>query len=137
MNNTEQQIFLNLFLKPKAELSENQRSILLNLLAKVEDNLHYSKKHIYISLLEDYLSNKITTMDFVYSFMGIYEEIGSKTRTKKASDLMDYLQPSRSDLGELLAKIYGECDHFEEDNPSALFDEMQLKQYVQQLMSKL
>jgi hypothetical protein len=84
--------------------------VLLHFSATIEDNFHYSEKHEYINLAKNFLDDQITADDFSYSFMAIYEGITKKVRQMKREEsleLANFLKPNRSELGELLARIYG------------------------------
>jgi hypothetical protein len=65
------------------------------------------------------MSYKITLDDFSYFFLAIYEGIGKKMgqmKRKESLELVDFLKPSRPQLGKLLARIYGSCDSFSPDH---------------------
>jgi hypothetical protein len=92
--------------------------VLLNFSVRIEDNLHYSEKQEYIELAKDFLADQITADDFSYSFMAIYEGIGRKLgqmKIKESLELANFLKPSRPELGNLLARIYGSCDSYSPD----------------------
>jgi hypothetical protein len=92
--------------------------MLLNFSVTIEDNLHYSEKQEYIELAKDFLADQITADDFSYSFMAIYEGIGRKLGQMKRTEsleLANFLKPSRPELGDLLARIYGSCDSYSPD----------------------
>jgi hypothetical protein len=147
----EQQNFFKL-LKYSNELKKNKKSlrkkdpeafnVLLNFSVTIEDNLHYSEKQEYIELAKDFLADQITADDFSYAFMAIYEGIGRKLGQMKkheSLELANFLKPSRPELGDLLARIYGSCDSFSPDPEVeiAMSDEKELKDCAQILLLKL
>ena len=132
------------------ELKKNKKSlrkedpekfdIFLHFLVRIERNLHYSEKQEYIELAKDFLADQITADDFSYSFMAIYEGISRKLGQMKRTEsleLANFLKPSRPELGDLLARIYGSCDSFSPDPEIAMSDEKELKDYAQILLFKL
>jgi len=145
----EQQKFFKL-LKYSNELKKNRKSllkkdfeafkVLLNFLVTIEDNLHYSEKQEYIELAKEFLADQITADDFSYAFIAIYEGICEKLRQMKRNEsleLANFLKPSRPELGDLLARIYGSCDSFSPDPEIALSDKKELKDCAQILLFKL
>ena len=81
------------------------------------------------------MADQITTYDFLCSFIVIYEGITRKLGQMKRTEsleLANFLKPSRPELGNLLARIYGSCDSFIPDP-----DEKELKDCVQILLFKL
>ena len=147
----EQQNFFNL-LKYSNELKKNKKSlrkkdpeafnVLLNFSVRIEDNLHYSEKQEYIQLAKDFLADQITADDFSYAFMAIYEGIGRKLGQMKKDEsleLRNFLNPSRPELGDLLARIYGSCDSYSPDPEVeiAMSNENELKDCAQILLVKL
>ena len=145
----EQQKFFKL-LKYSNELKKNKKSlrkkdfeafnVLLNFSVAIEDNFHYSEKQEYIELAKNFLTDQITADDFSYSFMAIYEGIGEKLGQMKRNEsleLANFLKPSRPELGDLLAHIYGSCDSFSPDPEVAMSDEKELKDCAQILLLKL
>jgi hypothetical protein len=52
-------------------------------------------------------------------------------------ELANFLKPSRPELGDLLARIYGSCDSFSPDPEIAMSDEKELKEFAQSLLFKL
>jgi hypothetical protein len=144
-----QQKFFKL-LKYSNELEKNKKSLrkkdfeafrtLLNFLVTIERNLHYLEKQEYIELAKDFLTDQITADDFSYSFMAIYEGISGKLgqmEKDESLDLANFLRPSRPELGDLLARIYGSCDSFSPDPEVAMSDEKELKDCAQILLLKL
>ena len=137
-------------LKYSNELKKNKKSLrkkdfeafnlLLNFSVTIENNLHYSKKQEYIELAKDFLADQITADDFSYSFMATYEgisrELGQMKRTESL-ELANFLKPSRPELGDLLARIYGSCDSFSPDPEIAMSDKKELKDCAQILLFKL
>jgi hypothetical protein len=106
----------------------------------IEDNLQYSEKQKYIELAKDFLTDQITADDFSYSFIAIYEGISGKLGQMKRNEsleLANFLKPSRPELGDLLARIYGSCDSFSLDPEIAMSDEKELKDCAQILLLKL
>lgn len=145
----DQQNFFKL-LKYSNELKKNKKSLrkkdseafnlLLNFSVTIENNLHYSEKQEYIELAKDFLADQITADDFSYSFMAIYEGITRKLGQMKRTEsleLANFLKPSRPELGELLACIYGSCDSFSPDPEIPMSDEKELKDCAQILLFKL
>ena len=145
----EEQKFFKL-LKYSNELRKNKKSLLkkdpevfdvfLHFLVRIERNLHYSEKQEYIELAKDFLADQITADDFSYSFMAIYEGINRKLGQMKRTEsleLANFLKPSRPELGDLLARIYGSCDSFSPDPEIAMSDEKELKDCAQILLFKL
>ena len=147
----DQQNFFKL-LKYSNELKKNKKSLLkedpeifdifLHFLVRIERNLHYSEKQEYIELAKDFLADQITADDFSYAFMAIYEGIGTKLAEMvkdESVELANFLKPSRPELGDLLARIYGSCDSFSPDPEVdiAMSDEKELKDYAQSLLLKL
>ena len=145
----EQQNFFKL-LKYSNELKRNNKYLdkedreafdtLLKFLVRIEDNLHYSEKQEYIELAKEFLADQITADDFSYSFIAIYKGIGKKLRQMKEDEsleLANFLNPSRPELGRLLARIYGSCDSYSPDPEIALSDEKELKDDAQVLLFKL
>lgn len=137
-------------LKDSNELKKNKESLrkkdpesfnlLLNFLVRIENNLHYSEKQEYINLAKYFLDDQITADDFSYSFMAIYEGISQKLgsmRRAESVELANFLEPSRPELGDLLARIYGSCDSFSPDPEIAMSDEKELKDCAQILLLKL
>jgi len=108
----------------------------------IEDNLHYLEKQEYIELAKDFLADQITANDFSYNFMAIYEGINRKLGQMKkheSLELANFLKPSRPELGDLLARIYGFRDNFSPDPEVdiAMSDEKELKDCAQILLLKL
>ena len=145
----EQQKFFKL-LKYSNELKKNNESlhkndfntfkILLNFLVTIENNLHYLEKEKYIELANFFLAGKMTADDFSYCFMNIYEGISQKLaqmQKNESLELANFLKPSRPELGELLARIYGSCDSFSPDPEIAMSDEKELEDCAQILLLKL
>ena len=147
----EQQKFFKL-LKYSNELKKNKKSllkkdfeafkVLLNFSVRIEKNLHYSEKQEYIELAKDFLTDQITADDFSYSFMAIYEGISRKLvqmKRNESLELANFLKPSRPELGDLLAHIYGSCDSFSPDTEvdTTMSDEKELKDCAQILLLKL
>ena len=139
-------------LKYSNKLKKNKKSLrkedpevfklLLKFLVKISDNFHYSEKQEYIELAKDFLSDQITADDFSYGFMSIYEGIGKKLGQMKRDEsleLANFLNPSRPEIGDLLARIYGSCDSFNPDPEVeiAMSDEKELKECAQILLSEL
>jgi len=144
-----QQHFLKL-LKYSNELKKKNKSlknedpevfdVFLDFLVRIERNLHYLEKQEYINLAKDFLDDQITADDFSYSFMAIYGGIGQKLGQMKRAEsveLANFLEPSRPELGDLLARIYGSCDSFSLDPEIAMSDEKELKDCAQILLLKL
>jgi hypothetical protein len=144
-----QQHFLKL-LKYSNELKKKNKSlknedpevfdVFLDFLVRIERNLHYLEKQEYINLAKDFLDDQITADDFSYSFMAIYGGIGQKLGQMKRAEsveLANFLEPSRPELGDLLARIYGSCDSFSPDPEIAMSDEKELKDCAQILLLKL
>ena len=144
-----QQHFLKL-LKYSNELKKINKSlknedpevfdVFLDFLVRIERNLHYLEKQEYINLAKDFLDDQITADDFSYSFMAIYGGIGQKLGQMKRAEsveLANFLEPSRPELGDLLARIYGSCDSFSPDPEIAMSDEKELKDCAQILLLKL
>ncbi len=144
-----QQHFLKL-LKYSNELKKKNKSlknedpeafeVFLDFLVRIEINFHYLEKQEYISLAKDFLDDQITADEFSYSFMAIYGGIGQKLGQMKRAEsveLANFLEPSRPELGELLARIYGSCDSFSPDPEIAMADEQELKDCAQILLLKL
>ena len=144
-----QQHFLKL-LKHSNELKKKNKSlknedpetfdVFLDFLVRIERNLHYLEKQEYINLAKDFLDDQITADDFSYSFMAIYGGIGQKLGQMKRAEsveLANFLEPSRLELGDLLARIYGSCDSFSPDPEIAMSDEKELKDCAQILLFKL
>jgi hypothetical protein len=128
----------------KSLLKENLEAfnVLLNFSVTIENNLQYSEKQKYIELAKDFLADEITADDFSYSFMAIYEGISRKLGQMKRNEsleLANFLKPSRPELGDLLARIYGSCDSFSPDPEVeiAMSDEKELKDCAQILLLKL
>ena len=145
----EEQKFFKL-LKYSNELRKNKKSLLkkdpevfdvfLHFLVKIERNLHYSEKQEYIELAKDFLSDQITADDFSYAFMSIYEGICRKLgqmEKDESLELRNFLNPSRPELGDLLARIYDSCDSYSSDPEIAMSDEKELKDCAQILLFKL
>jgi len=62
--------------------------------------------------------------------MAIYGGIGQKRGQMKRAEsveLANFLEPSRPELGDLLARIYGSYDSFSPDPEIAMSDEKELK----------
>jgi len=147
----EQQNFFKL-LQYSNELKKNKKSlrkkdpeafnVLLDFSVTIENNLHYSEKQEYIELAKDFLADQITADEFSYSFMAIYEGINKKLGQMKKDEsleLANFLKPSRPELGDLLARIYGSCDSFspDPDVDIAMSDEKELKDCAQIFLLKL
>ncbi len=145
----DQQNFFKL-LKYSNALKKNKKSLrkkdseafnlLLNFSVTIENNLHYSEKQEYIELAKDFLADQITADDFSSSFLAIYEGISRKLGQMKRTEsleLANFLKPSRPELGDLLARIYGSCDSFSPDPEIAMSDEKELKDCAQILLFKL
>ena len=144
-----QQHFLKL-LKHSNELKKKNKSlknedpetfdVFLDFLVRIERNFHYLEKQEYINLAKDFLDDQITADEFSYSFMAIYGGIGQKLGQMKRAEsveLANFLEPSRPELGDLLARIYGSCDSFSPDPEIAMSDEKELKDCAQILLLKL
>lgn len=72
--------------------------------------------------------------------MGIYEGISRKLGQMKKTEsleLANFLKPSRLELGDLIARIYGSCDSFSPDPKIAMSNEKELKNCAQILLLKL
>ena len=72
--------------------------------------------------------------------MAIYGGIGQKLGQMKRAEsleLANFLNPSRPELGDLLARIYGSCDSYSPDPEIAMSDEKELKDCAQILLLKL
>ena len=131
-------------LKRNKESLRNKDSEAFNLLLSfsltIENNLHYLAKQEYIELAKDFLSDQIAADDFSYSFMAIYEgisrELGQMKRLESL-ELANLLEPSRSELGDLLTRIYGSCDSFSPDPEIAMSNEEELKDCARILLFKL
>ena len=114
--------------------------VFLDFLVRIERNLHYLEKQKYINLAKDFLDDQITADDFSYSFMAIYGGIGQKLGQMKRAEsveLANFLEPSRPELGNLLARIYGSCDSFSPDPEIAMSTEEELKDCAQILILTL
>jgi hypothetical protein len=114
----EQQKFFKL-LKYSNELKKNKKylskedpeafDMLLHFSVRIENNLHYSEKQTYIELAKDFLADQITADDFSDVFMAIYLGITRKLGQMKRAEsveLANFLEPSRSELGHLLARKF-------------------------------
>ena len=144
-----QQHFLKLLkysneLKKKSKFLQNEDpevfDVFLDFLVRIEINLHYLEKQEYINLAKDFIDNQITADHFSSSFMAIYEGINQKLgqmEEAESVELANFLKPSRPELGDLLARIYGSCDSFSPDNEIAMSDEKELKDCAQILLLKL
>lgn len=145
----EQQKFFKL-LKYSNELKKNKESlrtkdpelfkVLLNFLVDIPNNIQYSEKEEYRKLSKSFLADEITGDDFSYSFMAIYEGIGQKLapmKTNESLELANFLKPSRSELGDLLARIYGSCDSFSPNLDINMSSEKELKNWAQILLLEL
>ena len=98
------------------------------------------EKQEYIELAKYFLDDEVTAEDFSYTFMAIYEGIGKKLgqlEKKESRELLNFLKPSRPELGNLLARIYGACDAFSTDPEIALSDEKELQECARTLLLKL
>lgn len=150
---TEQEIFFKL-LQYSNELLENNKYLrkedyeaylaLLKFLVRIENNLHYAEKNLYIELLNDFLDDKITAEDFSFSYIGIYEGISKKLKHMKRDfnnnkdQLAEFLlKPEQSEFGLLLARIYGDCDHYNPDSDSHLADEEELRNHARILLLEI
>ena len=145
----DQQKFFKL-LKYSNELKKNKKSLrkedpeafdmLLHFSVRIENNLQYSERQEYIELAKDFLADQMTADDFSYGFMSIYEGIGKKLgqmERTESLELANFLKPSRSQLGNLLARIYGSCDSYSPDPEIAMADEKELKDCAQILLLTL
>lgn len=145
----DQQNFFKL-LKYSNELKRNNKYLdkedpeafdtLLKFLVRIEDNLHYSEKQEYTELAKEFLADQITANDFSYSFLAIYEGIDEKLsqmKIKESLELVNFLKSSRSELGKLLARIYGSCDSFSPYPDITMADEQELKDCAQILLVEL
>jgi len=150
---TEQEIFFKL-LQYSNELLENNKDLmnqdpeadlaLLKFLVRIEDNLHYAEKDLYIELINNFLDDKITVEDFSFSYTGIYEGISKKLKHMKRDfnnnkdQLLEFLlKPEQSEFGLLLARIYGDCDHYNPDSDSHLADEEELRNHSRILLLEI
>ena len=117
--------------------------VFLHFLVRIERNLHYSEKQEYMNLAKYFLENETTpeaAENFSYSFLAIYEGISKKLsqlEKEESPELMNFLKPSRPELGNLLARIYGACDAFSPDPEIAMSDEKELKECAKTLLLKL
>lgn len=114
--------------------------LLLTFLSKIENNLHFLEKQEYIGIASDLLNSTITAENFADSFIGIYEGINKKLSEMKKTEsleLANFIKPDRSELGNVLAKVYGSCDVFSLDTDIALSDETELKECAQLLIKEL
>ena len=146
----EQQKFFKL-LKDSNKLRRNNKYLskedpeafdtLLKFLVTIAENFHYSEKDKYIELAKDFLTDQITADDFSYAFMAIYEGIGEKLNQMKREEslkLANFLtKTDRYRLNRLLARIYGDCDHYNPDSDFTMSDEKELKDGAQILLAKL
>jgi hypothetical protein len=72
--------------------------------------------------------------------MAIYQGISRKLDEMEKEEplkLANFLEPSRPELGHLLARIYGSCDSYSPDPEIAMADEKELKDCAQILLVKL
>ena len=114
--------------------------VFLKFLVRIERNLHYLEKQEYINVAKAFLNDQITADDFSSSFMAIYGGINQKLgqmERAESIELTNFLEPDRTELGELLARIYGSCDSFSPDPDIAMSDEKELKDCAQILLLKL
>ena len=91
-------------------------------------------------LANDFLEDRITAYDFSSSFMWIYEGISSELSEMKkneASELANFLNPSRTELGNLLSKIYGCSTDYNLDSDISTYNEQELKDYAKTLLLNL
>ena len=145
----QQQEFFKL-LKYSNELEKNEESLrkkdfdifnlLLNFSVTIENNLHYSEKQQYIELANDYLTDQITADDFSYSFMAIYEGVTQKFGQMKrieSLELANFLKPSRPELGDLLAHIYGSCGSFSPNPEISMSNEKEIKDCAKILLKEM
>lgn len=58
-------------------------------------------------------------------------------KKEESPELMNFLKPSRPELGNLLARICGACDSFSPDPEIAMSDEKELKKCAKTLLLKL
>ena len=139
-------------LKYSNELKRNKKSLydeepelfkdFLHISAKIETNFSYVERKAYIRIAKDFLDNKMISEDFCYAFQGIYEGVTnaiSKMQEKESLELANLLNPDRSDLGQLLAYIYGTCDSYSPDPEVNSFniDEKELKDCAKKLLLEL
>ena len=102
----------------------------------IRNNFHFSERQEYIDLAKDFLADQITEDDFSYSFIGIYDGIEQKVaqmEKDESLELTNFLKTSQFELNDLLSQIYSTCDFF----GHVIFDEKELKDYVQILLLKL
>ena len=69
-------------------------------------------------------------------YEGISRELGQMKRLESL-ELANLLEPSRSELGDLLTRIYGSCDSFSPDPEIAMSNEEELKDCARILLFKL
>lgn len=163
---TEKETFFQL-LKYSNELEKNKKFLikedrpafrkLLKFLVRIEDNLHWEIKHEYIELMEDFLNEIISADDFPIIFMRIYEKGNKKLRQLKqdfkeknnlnpsfqSSEMSKLLvkgNASRYRIGDLLARVYGDCDSFNPDSSSRTdiqLDELQLRDSIKNVLFEM
>jgi hypothetical protein len=114
--------------------------VFLNFLGIIEINLHFFEKQKYIELANDFLTHEISTLDFSYYFVCLYEKINLKLtqmRKDESLELANFLTPNRVHLGQLLLKIYGCCDDFSLNSEQVLSDEQNLQNLTKLLLFEL
>lgn len=115
-------------------------NLLLHFSVIIETNLHYFEKQEYIELIKNFLSNQVTTEDFSYAFLAIYEGINKKMAEMKRNESLElgnFLTVNRDELGNLLARVYGSCDSYSPDPEISMCDEKELKNEAQILLLEL
>ena len=114
--------------------------VFLNFLGIIEINLHFFEKQKYIEFANDFLTHEISTIDFSYYYIYLYEKINLKLtqmREDESLELANFLTPNRVHLGQLLLKIYGCCEDFSLDSDQIFSDEEELKNLVKLLLFEL
>jgi hypothetical protein len=147
--NTKHKDFLNL-LKYSNKLERKNQSLqkinfelfkdFLHFLATIETNIQYFERQEYIELISDFLANQITADEFSCYFMRTYEGINKKLvkmEHDESLELVNFLEPNRPNLGELLAKLYGYCNDFGLESEQIFSDEEGLKHLAKLLLFEL
>ena len=83
---------------------------------------------------------QISANDFSYSFQYMYNGITEKLRhmeRNQVEELKNFLEPDRTELGNLLADLYGACDSYSPDPSFSLVDQKELEDYAKRLILKL
>ena len=93
--------------------------------------MHYAIREEYTNLGKDFLDGRINEQDFVDFYTSLYEGVADKLEEMKMTeslDLIDFLQPNRPELGEMLRDINLTCSLYD-------YNRRELESFPQKLLN--